>query len=79
MSYTTKVTWLGREYGCRIFLDGVLILEGKASTKVLIGATFRDLLRTLDKCDGDAFTNAARHRKYKEGNTVISVKHKWIK
>jgi hypothetical protein len=75
--YTTKSTWLGREYGCRIFYDGKLIVEGRCETKDQIGATFRDLLRTIDKCGGDQFTTAARKRKYKECNIVASVKHYW--
>lgn len=77
MTFTTKATWLGKEYGCRVFLDGALVVEGRCSTKDLIGPTFRDLLRTLDKCGGDAFTHAARQRKFKEGNQVASVKHYW--
>ena len=76
--YTTKVTWLGTEYGCRVFKDGELILEGRASSRQLIGATFRDLLRTIDKCgEGDRFTFAARHRNSKPGNLCIGVKHIW--
>ncbi len=77
MTYTTKTTWLGNEYGCRVFHNDVFIVEGRCPTRDLIGATFRDLFRTLDKCGGDAFTNAARERKYKEGNPVTSVKHIW--
>ena len=75
--YTTKTTWLGRQYGCRVFHDGKLIVEGRCPTRDLIGPTFRDLLRTLDKCAGDAFTNAARSRKFKKGNKSIGVKHRW--
>lgn len=77
MSYTTKATWLGTEYGCRIFCKGRVVVEGRCQTKELIGATFRDLLRTLDKCGGDAFTSAARYRKYREGTPRIEVKHLW--
>ena len=77
MAYTTKATWLGTEYGCRVFKDGVLVVEGRCKTKDLIGATFRDLLRTLDKLGGDSFTSSARKRKYEEGNAVTSVKHYW--
>lgn len=75
--YTTKATWLGREYGCRIFINGELVVEGRCDQRILIGPTFRDLLRTLDKCGGDKFTKAARKRKFKEGNISISVKHYW--
>lgn len=77
MAYTTKVTWLGKEYGCRVFRDGELIVEGRCETKDKIGATFRDLLRTIDKCGGDKFTHAARMRKFKEGNPTASVIHYW--
>lgn len=75
--YSTKVTWIGNQYGCRIFYDGVLVVEGRCSSKSLIGATFRDLFRTLDKCGGDEYTSAVRLRKNKEGNPVTSVKHYW--
>jgi hypothetical protein len=77
MTYTTKATWLGKEYGCRVFYNGELIVEGRCPTKDLIGATFRDLLRTLDKLGGDSFTSSARKRKFKPGNPMNSVKHLW--
>ena len=32
---TTKATWLGHEYGCRIFYDGRLVLEGCALQETL--------------------------------------------
>lgn len=76
---TTKCTRLGPGgYGCRVFLDGALILEGRCASRALIGPTFRDLLRTLDKCGaGNAFTHAARFRNSKPGNLMIGVKHIW--
>jgi len=77
VAYTTKATWLGSEYGCRVFYKGKFVVEGRCPTKELIGPTFRDLLRTLDKLGGDAFTRASRERKYKEGNLCHSVKHLW--
>jgi hypothetical protein len=76
-SYTTKVTWLGSEYGCRVFFDGKLIVEGRCPSRDLIGPTLRDLLRTLDKDGGDSFTSAARYRISKEGNRSYQVKHIW--
>ena len=75
--YSTRATWLGHEYGCRIYHENVLVVEGRCQTREMIGATFRDLLRTLDKCGGDEFTSAARKRKYRDGNPVASVKHYW--
>jgi hypothetical protein len=77
--FTTKTTRLGSGYGCRVFLDGALIVEGRCADRSLIGATFRDLLRTIDKCCGDEFTSAARRRKHRDGNPVISVKHIWTR
>lgn len=77
MPFTTKVTWLGKEYGCRVFYNSKLIVEGRCKTRNLIGPTLRDLLRTMDKCGGDAFTSAARKRKFKEGNLCVSVVHWW--
>jgi hypothetical protein len=76
---TTKTTWLGHEYGCRVFRDGHLVVEGRCPSKDLIGPTFRDLLRTLDTLGGDAFTSAARKRRYKIGNTVYDTRHYWAK
>lgn len=75
--YSTKVTWLGTEYGCRIYIGDKLVVEGRAPSRDLIGATFRDLFRTLDKLGGDAFTSAVRKRKYREGNPTASVDHYW--
>ena len=74
---TTKTTWLGREYGCRVFENNILIVEGRADNRGLIGAVFRDLFRTLDKCGGDAYTSASRERKFKEGNPTTSCIHYW--
>lgn len=76
--YTTKATRLARGYGCRVFHDGTLVVEGRANHRNEIGAVFRDLLRTLDKlAGGDAFTSAARRRKWRDGNLSVSVKHRW--
>jgi hypothetical protein len=75
--YTTRVTWLGNAYGCRVYFENEIVVEGRAPTRDLIGATFRDLLRTIDKCGGDRFTSAARERKFKEGNPMASVVHWW--
>lgn len=77
--FTTKVTWLGTRYGCRIFDNGELLVEGRCELKTQIGATFRDMFRTIDKAGGDAFTHAARNRKWKEGNQVAQVRHIWDK
>ena len=43
MSYKTKVTWLGKEYGCRVFFNNKLIVEGICKTRLLIGHTFMRL------------------------------------
>lgn len=75
--YTTKCTWLGKEYGCRIFRDGILVVEGRAKDQMEIGAVFRDLFRTLDTLGGDEFTKAVRYRKHKPGNLSMGVKHYW--
>ena len=75
--YRCVATRLANGYGCRVYHEDKLIVEGHAANRSLIGAVFRDLLRTLDKCGGDQFTKAARKRKYKEGNPVASVKHQW--
>jgi hypothetical protein len=75
--YTTKATWLGNEYGCRVYNGDRVVVEARVKTRDEIGPAFRDLLRTLDKLGGDAFTSAARVRKYKEGNKSIGVNHYW--
>lgn len=77
MAYRTKSTWLGKEYGCRIFLNDELIVEARCKNRIMIGPTFRDLLRTLDKLGGDKFTSAARKRKFRNGNLCVAVKHLW--
>ena len=75
--FTTKCTKLAKNvWGCRVFRDGFLLVEGRAYSKEDIGAVFRDLLRTVDKCFGsDAFTKASRKRRDKDGNKLINVKH----
>lgn len=76
--YSTRATRLGNgEYGCRVFRGGTLIVEGRAQERAMIGPVFRDLLRTLDKLGGDAFTKAARARKYRESNACAQIKHYW--
>jgi hypothetical protein len=76
--YTTKVTRLGDKYGCRVFVDGRLVVEGRCERRCDIAPTFRDLLRTIDKLGcGDSFTHAARMRISKEGNSIFHVKHLW--
>ena len=80
MSTTTKATFLGKRlgYGCRVFQNGKLVVEGRCAKREEIGAVFRDLLRTLDKgFETDEFTSAARKRKWKAGNLVMYVKHLW--
>lgn len=83
--YTTKVTYLKKEkqYGCRIFRTledntTTLIIEGRCNSRHLIGATFRDLLRTIDKSgSGDKFTHAARMRNNKLSNILHHTIHYW--
>lgn len=76
--YSTKATRLGNgEYGCRVFRGDTLVVEGRAQGRTMIGPVFRDLLRTLDKLGGDAFTKAARTRKYRENNACAQAKHYW--
>ena len=78
-TYTTKVTWLGSEYGCRILCNGKPILEARCKHKKDIGNTCRCLLRTIDKYScSDKFTHAARYRCFKPGNNYRDVKHIWL-
>lgn len=37
MTYTTKTTWLGNEYGCRVYFNDELIVEGRCATRDMIG------------------------------------------
>ena len=76
--FTTKVTKLCTNvYGCRVYRDGKVVVEGRAEGRDNIAPTFRDLLRTIDKAGGDSFTNAARDRMNKPGNKNVFVKHIW--
>jgi hypothetical protein len=79
VAYTTKATRLQRGYGCRVYRDGVLIVEARCKTRQDIAPTMRDLLRTLDKLGGDAYTSAARRRIGKPGNAQIAVRHLWAR
>ena len=69
--YNTKTTWLGTEYGCRIYRKGVLIMEKRCKTKNLIGPCYRSMFRIIDKGGGDKFTSAVRDRMFshQEGRT----------
>lgn len=31
--YTTKTTWLGSCYGCRVYYNDVLVVEGRCSSR----------------------------------------------
>ena len=76
--YTTKVTRIGKIYGCRVFKDGVLILSTCVHSRDMIGPAFRDLLRTIAKFGvDDEFVEAVRRRNSKLGNKTVSVKHIW--
>lgn len=80
--YTTKVTYLKglNKYGCRIFYDGKLILEGQASCKQAIGPVFRTLLRTLDTLGGDQYTHTSRKRNNLPKNSMsMRVLHIWYR
>ena len=79
--YTTKVTYLKgiKKYGCRVFYKNILVVEGRADSRLQIGPVFRDLMRTLDKLGGDDYTSFSRYHRYKEGNLVVNVKHIWYK
>ena len=79
MTYTTKATRLARGYGCRVYRDGVLIVEARCKDRQEIAPTMRDLLRTLDKLGGDSYTSAARRRIGKLGNAQLSVRHLWAR
>ena len=72
--YSTKVTWLGNCYGCRVFYKGKLVVEARVDSKDQIGDAFRDLFRTIDKLGGDLFTNASRNRITPDCKVV---KHIW--
>lgn len=80
MIITTKATWLGNKYGCRVFCDGKLVLEARCDSRMLIAPTFRQLLRTIDTLGGTRHTSAVRKRMYRPGEIVTnSVRHIWCK
>ena len=78
--YTTKCTFIGNgKYGCRIFRNDKIVVEGIAEGRMQVGGVFRDMFRTIDKCGGDEFTHASRYRKFSERNKplYISAIHYW--
>lgn len=75
--YTTKATKMAKGYGCRVFQDGKLILEGRCDSRDLIGPTFRDFLRTIDRLGGDQFTSAVRNRVNTKNLPVNDAQHYW--
>jgi hypothetical protein len=77
--YTTDSTKVGSIYFCRVSIDGHPVVQTRVKQRSEIGPAFRDLLRTLDTLGGDKFTNAARYRQWKEGNTSVQVRHEWLR
>jgi hypothetical protein len=77
-NYSTKVTKVKDKYICLVLYNEVPVVQTKVSSRADIGPAFRDLLRTLDKLGGDAFTSSARNRKFAPNNSCISVKHEWL-
>lgn len=75
--YTTKVTRHKNGWFCLVLRCGEPVVQTSVENREDIGPAFRDLLRTLDKGGGDAFTKAARYRQWKDGNKSASVRHKW--
>jgi hypothetical protein len=76
--YTTDSTRTKDGYFCRVSFRGKPLVQTKVASREEIGPAFRDLLRTLDKLGGDKFTNAARYRKWKEGNISGQFLHEWL-
>jgi hypothetical protein len=76
--YSTKVTKVKDKYICLVLCNSAPVVQAKVSSRADIGPAFRDLLRTLDKLGGDAFTESARNRKFAPSNPCISVKHEWL-
>jgi hypothetical protein len=61
--YETKVTALGRGFGCRVLKGGKVVAEGRAASKELVTSVLRDLLRTLNKCGSPSeMASASRQR-----------------
>ncbi len=77
--YTTDTTRMRNFYFCRVSINNKPVVQAKVKTRQEMGPAFRDMLRTLDKLGGDKFTNAARYRKWKEGNMSGQFKHEWIR
>jgi hypothetical protein len=76
--YTTKSTKVGDSYFCKVLFRGKAVVQTRVKERSEVGPAFRDLLRTLDKLGGDAFTHAARYRKWKDGNQDGQFKHEWL-
>lgn len=73
-TYSTKCTRVGRGWYCLVLYKDKPVVQTFVKERTDIGPAFRNLLRTFDKCGGDEFTYAARHR---EGRTLC-VKHEWL-
>jgi hypothetical protein len=63
--YSTKVTALGRGFGCRVLKDNKVVSEGWAQTKMDIAPILREMLRMIDKCGNPSdMASASRERNY---------------
>lgn len=61
--YTVHVTRNGKGYICRVDYNNVPLVQARVRNRQHVGPCCRDLLRTLDKLGGDAYTHRARMRR----------------
>jgi hypothetical protein len=73
--FSTKVTWLGKKYGVRLFKEGKPVLEVRVKTRMGIQPAIKDMLRTMNKLGWDSkMAHASRHR----DNNMCTNKNKFI-
>lgn len=61
---TTKVTKLSSSlWGCRVLIEGKVVLEVRVTSREYIQPAFKDMLRTLDKLGVDSkMAKSSRYR-----------------
>lgn len=72
---TTKVTYLGNCYGCRIYNNDTPIVEVRVKDKTEIQPAIKDMLRTLDKLGYDS--NMAHASRVRNNNMPVN-KYRFI-
>ena len=72
--YEVKVVTINGRYHARVYFHDEVIDEMACEEQCDIGYICRSMLRMVDKCGGDSFTNAARDRLFADKNAPVEAR-----